>query len=161
MTLKNNRVPLLHYVKLCASFQIHRWSQTWVTLRKRSIRVKKAWPWKLTDGIDKEQGTSSILGQNLWIISLLYLNSNLSYSPETLNSGNNWRFFFVLRDLQIWWMPLKNNRAPHLYYITLCVAFQSFWYIQAGVTVRKRVIRVKIGDFLSRVTLKIDKWHWK
>ena len=92
---------------------IHRWSQTCVTLRKRSIRVKNAWPWKLTDGIDKEQGTSSTLGQNLWIISLLYLNSNLSYSPETLNSGNNWRFF-VLRDLQIWWMQLKNNRAPNL-----------------------------------------------
>ena len=40
MTLENNSVPLLYYTKLCASFQIHRWSQTWVTFRKRSIRVK-------------------------------------------------------------------------------------------------------------------------
>ena len=40
MTLENNRAPLLYYVKLCASFQIHRWSETWVTGRKRSIRVK-------------------------------------------------------------------------------------------------------------------------
>ena len=27
MTLKNNRAPLLYYIKLCASFQIHRWIQ--------------------------------------------------------------------------------------------------------------------------------------
>ena len=40
MTLKNNRAPLLYYVKLCASFQIHWWSQTWVTAWKRSSRVK-------------------------------------------------------------------------------------------------------------------------
>ena len=29
------------------------------------------------------------------------------------------------------------------------------------VTVRKRSIRVKIGDLLSRVTLKFDGWPWK
>ena len=40
MTLKNNRAALLYYVKLCASFQSHRWIQTWVTVRKGSIRVK-------------------------------------------------------------------------------------------------------------------------
>ena len=40
MTLKNNRAPLLNYVKFCASFQSHRWIQTWVIARKFSIRVK-------------------------------------------------------------------------------------------------------------------------
>ena len=40
MTSKNNRAPLLYHIKLCVSFQIHRWIQTEVTLRKRSIRVK-------------------------------------------------------------------------------------------------------------------------
>ena len=40
MTLKNNRAPLLCYIKLCASFQSHRRIQTGVTVRKRSIRVK-------------------------------------------------------------------------------------------------------------------------
>ena len=34
VTLENNRAPLLYYTKLCASFQSHRWSQTWVTVRK-------------------------------------------------------------------------------------------------------------------------------
>ena len=88
MTLKNNKAPLLYYIKLCASFQIHRWIQTGVTVRKCSIWVKigdffcPAWPWNLTD-------------------------------------------------------DLENNRAPLLYYITLCAAFQSHWYIQTGVTVRR------------------------
>ena len=58
-------------------------------------------------------------------------------------------------------MTLKNNRAPLLYYIKLCAAIESHWYIQTGVTVRKHSIRVKIGNFLSRVTLKIDGWPWK
>ena len=58
-------------------------------------------------------------------------------------------------------MTLKNNRAPLLYYIKLCAAFQSHWNIQTGVAVRNRSIRVKIGNFLSRVTLKIDVWPWK
>ena len=112
MTSKNNKAPLLYYIKLCASFQIHWWNQTWVTVRKCSIPVK--------------------IGD-----------------------------FFVLRDLEIWWMTLKNNRAPLLYYIKLCAAFQSHWHIQTGVTVRKSSLRAKIGNFLCRVTLKIDIWHWK
>ena len=38
--LENNRAPLLYYIKLCASFQSHRWIQTGVIVRKRSIQVK-------------------------------------------------------------------------------------------------------------------------
>ena len=40
MTLKNNRASLLYYAKLCTSFQTHRWIQTGVTIRKRTIWVK-------------------------------------------------------------------------------------------------------------------------
>ena len=40
MTPTNNRAPLLYYIKLCASFQIHQWIQTGVTVRKRPIWVK-------------------------------------------------------------------------------------------------------------------------
>ena len=58
MTSENNRAPLLYYVKLCASFQIHRWIQTGVAVRKLPIWVKigdfyvpvtlkfNGWPWK-------------------------------------------------------------------------------------------------------------------
>ena len=97
MTLENNRAPLRYYIKLCAPFQIHQWSQTWVTVRKRSIQVK--------------------IGD-----------------------------FFVPRDLEIWRMTLQNNRAPFLYYIKLCISFQSQGF-QTGVTVRKCSIRVKISNF--------------
>ena len=40
LTLKSNRSPLLNYLKLCASFQSHRWTETEVTVRKRLIGVK-------------------------------------------------------------------------------------------------------------------------
>ena len=58
MTSKNNRALLLYYVKLCASFQIHWWTQTGFTVQKCSIRVEiddmlsrvtlkfDGWPWK-------------------------------------------------------------------------------------------------------------------
>ena len=88
------------------------------------------------------------------------VNWNWSYSPETLNSGQNWRFF-VLCDLEIWWMTFENNRAPLLYYTKLCASFQIHRWIQIGVTVRNGSIWVKIGNFLSRVTLKFDGWPCK
>ena len=111
MTSKNNRALIPYYFKLCASFQIHWWIQTGVTV-------------------------------------------------ETLNSGRNWRYF-ILCELKIWWMTLENNRAPLLYHIKLCASFQSHRWSQTWVTVRKHSIRVKIGNFLSCVTLKFDGWPWK
>ena len=108
MTLKNNRAPHLYHVKLCASFHIHQWSQTWVIVQKRSIRIKIG-------------GCFSCL------------------------------------TFKIWWMTSKSNRAPHLYYIKLCAAFQSHWYIQIWVTVRKCSIRVKIGDLF--VPCDFENWR--
>ena len=58
-------------------------------------------------------------------------------------------------------MTLKNNKAPLLCYFQLHASFRSHRWIQAGVTVRKRPIWVKIGDFFSRVTLQFDIWPWK
>ena len=54
-------------------------------------------------------------------------------------------------------MTSKNYRAPLLDYIKLCASSYTPRWIQTGVT----VIRVKIGDLLSRVTLKFDGWPWK
>ena len=205
MTLENDRAPLLYYTKLCASFQIHRWIETEVTVQKRSIWVKICnflsrvtlkfdgcpWktighlfyvassfvhhftaisefklelqsrntqsgsnstifkalrPWNLTDDLAKQSGTSSMLLQALCIISYPLVNSNLSYSPETLNSGQK-RRLFELCDLEILRMTLKNNRASLLCYFKLCVSFRTHWRIQIGVTVRKRPIWVKFDDF--------------
>ena len=112
MTLKNDRTPLLCYIKLYASFQSHQWIQTGVTARKRSIWVK---------------------------------------------IGN----CFIPCDLEIWWMTLKNHRAPLLCCFKLCASFHNHWWILTEVTVRKRSIQVKISDLLSCVTLKFNGWHWK
>ena len=83
-----------------------------------------------------------------------------AYSPETPNLGQN-QWCFVPCDLEIWWMTLENNRAPLLCCFKLYASFRSLRWIQAGVTVRKRPIWVKIDDFLSRVTLQFDIWPWK
>ena len=108
MTSKNNRVPFLCYLKLCASFHNHRWLQTWVTVRKRSIWVK---------------------------------------------IGN----VFFTCDLEIWRMTLKKNRTTFLCYFKLCASFNSHQWIQARVTVRKRPIWIKIGDFFVPCDLEI-RW---
>ena len=65
--------------------------------------------------------------------------------------------FFVQSDLDIWWMTLKNNLAPLLWYFKLCASFQSHRWIQTGVTVRKRPMWVKIGDFF--VPCYLDIWQ--
>ena len=202
---KNDRAPLLYYIKLCASFQIHRRFETEVTVQKRSIWVKignflscvtlkfdwcpwntighlfyvvssfvhhvtaisefelelqsgnaqsgsnstifKAMrPWNLTDDLAKLKGTSSMLLKASCIISYPLVNSNLSYSPETLNSGQKRRLFEPC-DLEILRMTLKNNRASLLCYFKLCVSFRTHWRIQIGVTIRKRPIWVKFDDF--------------
>ena len=54
-------------------------------------------------------------------------------------------------------------RAPLLCYCKLCASFHSHLWIQTGVTVRKRPIRVNICDFFCPiyVTLKLDRWPWR
>ena len=134
------------------------------------------------------------------------MNSNWIYSPETPNLGQNRRFLEPC-DLEIWWMTLKNNRAPllstiklyasfyhHMWIlelqsgnaqsgsnstifwpcdleilrltlknnrapllsnIKLCVSFHHHMWVKTGVTVRKRLSRV-----LTSVTLTFDLWPW-
>ena len=104
------------------------------------------WPWNLMDDLEKQSGTSSILRQALCIISNPLVNSNWIFSPETLNSVRNW-WYVIPCDLETWWMTLKNNRAPLLCHFKLWAAFHSHWWIQTGVTVRKRPIWVKFDNF--------------
>ena len=58
-------------------------------------------------------------------------------------------------------MISKNYRAPLLHYIKLCASSQTHRWIQTKVTVRKCSIWVKIGELLSRMTLKFDGWPSK
>ena len=52
-------------------------------------------------------------------------------------------------------MTLKNNGAPLLCYFKLCASFRSNRWIQTGVTVLKRPIRLKIDDFFVPCDLEI------
>ena len=71
------------------------------------------WLWNWMDDLEKLYGTSSKQRQALCIFSRPSVNSNWSYSPETLNSAQNCRHF-VMCDLETWWMTLKSN----LFYAT-------------------------------------------
>ena len=82
----------------------------------------------------------------------------------TVQKRPNWvkfRRFLKPCDPEIWRMTLKNNRAPLLCYFKLYASFRSHRGIEAGGTVRKRPIWVKIDDFFSHVTLQFDVWPWK
>ena len=82
------------------------------------------------------------------------MNLNWSYSPETPNLGQIWRFLAPC-DLEIWRMTLKNNRAPLLSNIKLYVSFHHHMWIETRVTVRKRLSWV-----VTSVTLTFDLWPW-
>ena len=105
MTLENITAPHLTYFKLCASFHNHRSIRTVATVRKCQIRVKISifcplWPWNLIDDLENQWGTSSMLLQAVCMISLPYVISNWSYSPETAKLG------FDLCDLDLWPLTL-------------------------------------------------------
>ena len=89
------------------------------------------------------------------------MNSNWSYCPETqsyttktVTSGQN-RRFVVPYDIGIWWVTLENERAPLLCCFKLYASFHRHRWIQTKATVRKRSIRVKIGDFFVQCDLEI------
>ena len=64
-------------------------------------------------------------------------------------------FSHVPLKFDLWQMTLKNNRAPLLCYFKLCPSFRSHWWIQTGVTVRKRPIWVKFDDYFELCDLEI------
>ena len=141
MTLENNRAPLLYYIKLCP-FQIHLWIETEVTVRKCSIWVKighflSCVTYKLYGWPSKTIG------------HLFYATSSFVYHFVPIGEFNlgEIRRFLEPYDLEIWWMTLKNNRAPLLCYFKLCAAFRTHWWIKSWVTVRKCPIWVKFDDF--------------
>ena len=153
MTLGKNRAPLLFYIKRCASFQSHGWIQTRVTVRKRSIRVKigkllshvtlkfDGWLWKTIGHLFYVASSFVHHFVAIGVFKLELQSRNAQFGSKLM--------FFVPCELEIWQMTLKNNRAPLLCYFKLCASFRSRWWIQTGVTVRKRPIWVKIDEFLA------------
>ena len=165
MTLKNNSAPLLCYLKLCVSFHTHLSIQNGVTARKRQIWVKisdflsrvtlkfDGWPWKTTGHLS--HATSNFVHHFIAICQF-----KMELQSGNVKFGQN-RWFFVQCDLEIWRMTSKNNRAPLLCYFKLCASFHSHLSIQNRITVRKCQNWVKIGVFLSCITLIFYGWPWK
>ena len=80
--------------------------------------------------------------------------------------GSKSAIFFVLCDLKIWRMTLKNNRARLLSHIKLCASFHRQMSIQTGVTVRKRLNWVLTSatlsfDLVLDLTSVIGNHSWK
>ena len=156
----DNREPLPCLKKLCVSFHSQLWLRIPVTNRKRSNRnqivsfsprvtvtlIFDRWPWN---------------NRALFLCysSFVHHFKAISEFQLMLQSGNaqfgSKLAIFITRDLEIWQMTLKSNRAPLRCCLKLCESFHSHWSIQTGVTVQKRSIWVKIGDFFT-VSLKID-----
>ena len=111
------------------------------------------WPWKTAE--------------HLFYVAWRFMHHSIVTSEfkqklQPRNAQYGWKSaIFVLCDHKIWWMTLKNNRAPRLCYFKLCASFHSHWWIQTGVTVRKCPIWIQINDFFSHVTLKFEGWHEK
>ena len=90
------------------------------------------WPWNLTDDLEKLQGTSSMLLQALCIISSSYVNSNCSYSPETVKLG------YDLCDLDLWTWPFVWASLLSLVITPENFVMIQWWeHSQKGVTDRR------------------------
>ena len=165
MAWKNNRAPLLCYSKLCASFCSHWWIQTGVTFRKRPIWVKFGHFLSCVT-LKFDVWHRKTIGHLFYVASsfvhhfMAIHEFKLKLQSGNAQFGSKSAIYFPC-DLEIWRMTLKNNRAPLLCYSKLFASFQSHWWIETGVTVRKRPIWVKFDDFLSCVTLKFDRLPWK
>ena len=160
MTLKNNRPPLQYYFKLCVAFGSHLWIQTGVTVRKRPIWVKIDIFFFSRVTLQFDVSPWKTIGHLFYIASrFVHYFITIGEFKLELQSGN--AKFGSKSTIFFRPMTLKNNRAPLLCYFKLCASLRSHWWIQTGVTVRKRPIWVKFDDFFSCVTLKFNGWPWK
>ena len=141
MTLKNNSAPLQYCIKLCAAFQSHWHIQTEVTVWKPSIRVKI--------GVKLCASFQIHWGSQTWVTAWKW--SSRVKIGDFFCPTWPWKLSY----------DLENNRAPLLCCFNLCASFHSQWWIQTGVTARKRPICFKNTNFFSHVTLKFDGWPWR
>ena len=150
-------ITIGHLFYIASSF-VHQATPTAVTVWKCPIWVKidyflPVWPRNLMYDLEKYQGTYTTS-------SFVHHFKSIGEFKLKLDSSQNWRFF-VPCGFEIWWMTFENKKATLLYYTKLCASFKRHGWIHTGVTIWKPSIKVKVCDFLSRVTLKFDGWPWK
>ena len=146
----------VHHFKFISEFKLELQSGN-TQFGSKLVIFCPVWPWNLMDDLEKHRAPLlyyiklCVAFHNQWYIQT---GVTVGKRPIRVKIGD----FFVPHDLENWRMTLKNNRTPLLCCFKLRASFQSHWWIQTGVTVRKRQIWVKICGFLSRVTLKFDGW---
>ena len=161
MTLKNDRAFLLYYFKLCASFQIHRWIQTGVTVWKHSVPVEigdilcrvtlkfDGWPWKT-------------IGQ-LFYTTSRFVHHFKPIGEEKLelqfwNAQFGSKLVIFLSRMQFDGWPWKTIRQ--LFYTTFSFVhhFKSIGEFKLELQSRN----VQFGSKLAILCpLKFDDWPWK
>ena len=159
VTHKNNRATLKCCFKLCASFHSHQSIQTGVTVRKRQIWVEISdifVPcdlefWRMTL---KKIGHLSYAASSFVHHFIAIGEFKLELQSGNAQFGSN-STILLARNFKIWQMTLKNNRAHLLSSIKLCASFHRHMWIQAGVTVLKR-----LNGFMTSVTLTFDLLPW-
>ena len=148
-------LSFVHHIKAIGEFKLELQPGN-AQFGSKSAIFCPLWPWNLMNDLKKTIGylfytTLSFVHH---FIAIAIEEFKLELHSGKLNLGQNWRFFSPC-DLGIWWMTLKNNRAPFLCCFKLCASFHSHYWIETGVTVQKRPMWIKIGDFFSRVILEI------
>ena len=167
MTLKNNRVPLLYYVKLLHYFkaigefklELESWSAQFGSRFRFFVPCDLEIRWMT---LTNNRTIAYLFFTTLSFVHHFKAIGKFKLQLESRNAQFVSKFgIFGPCELEIWGVTMKNNRVPLQCHFKLCASLHSHHGILTGVTVRKRQIRVKIGNFLSRVTLKFDGWYWK
>ena len=158
-------MALLYYVKLCASFQIHRWIQTRVTVRKCSIRVEigDILP-NITLKFDGRPRKTIGHLFNTASCFVHYYCKSIGEVKLELQSGNAQFGSKMFCPAWPWNLmdDLENNRTSLLFY-RFVLYLKVIGKLKLEVTVRKHSIRVKIGNFFPcdleiwQMTLKKQK----
>ena len=150
MTSKNNKAPLLYYIKLYASFQIH-WSYS-----PEMLNLGKNW--RVFAPHDLEIWWMTLKNNRAPLLYYIKLCAAFQSHWHIQTWVTAWKpssrakigDFSVLRDLENWRMTLKNNR--HLSYAASTFVHHVIANGEFKLElVQKRPIWVKIDNFL---------WPW-
>ena len=133
----------------------------------KSVIFCSVWPWNLMDDLKKQQGTSSMLHYALCIISKPLVNSNWSYSPETLKSGQNRQFFFTRVTLKFYRWPWKTTGL--LFYVASSFMHHFIAISEFKLKLQSGIPPVGSGTPAFRLGSRIDphrhrgvvKVHWR
>ena len=108
-----------------------------------------AWPWNLM--VDLENNRAPLLWRFKLCVSFCshcWIQTGVTVQKCPIKGKTD--YFFKPCDLEIWWMILKNNRAPLLSNIKLCASFHPHMWNRSEVTVWKMV---KLGFDLCDLDL--------